>query len=150
TGEGIGALWSTAYLDEAEACDRVLLLNQGKLLFEGIPSDLTQRVEGRVFKLSGAAGRRRAALARVLEEENVVDGVIQGEAIRLVMKDAGDPGDLFSHIGGPDARIAPAAPRFEDAFVDMLGGGPGGRSKLAEATHTRPADVGRSVIESKG
>src|SRR4029079_13964567 len=33
TKEGIGVLWSTAYLDEAEACDHVLLLNQGKLLF---------------------------------------------------------------------------------------------------------------------
>src|SRR5690606_26889845 len=102
------------------------------------------------FKLSGAAGRRRAVLARVLDEKNVVDGVIQGEAIRLVMKNASDPSDVFSPIGGPDARIAPAPPRFEDAFVDMLGGGPGGRSKLAEATQARPADVERPVIEAKG
>src|SRR5688572_33233699 len=61
TSEGIGVLWSTAYLDEAEACDRVLLLNQGKLLFAGVPSELTERVAGRVFKLAGMPGRRRAA-----------------------------------------------------------------------------------------
>ena len=41
TKEGIGVVWSTAYLDEAEACDRVLLLNQGKLLFSGEPTELT-------------------------------------------------------------------------------------------------------------
>ena len=34
-GEGIAVIWSTAYLDEAERCDSVLLLNEGKLLFEG-------------------------------------------------------------------------------------------------------------------
>ena len=35
--EGIGVVWSTAYLDEAEACDRVFLFNRGKLLFTGAP-----------------------------------------------------------------------------------------------------------------
>ncbi|MFN3744999.1 MAG: ATP-binding cassette domain-containing protein [Hyphomicrobiaceae bacterium] len=150
TAEGIGVLWSTAYLDEAEACDRVLLLSQGKLLFAGIPSDLTARVAGRVFKLTGTAGRHRAALARVLDAEGVIDGVIQGEAIRLVMKSGSDPAALISRDDGPEARIAPAPPRFEDAFVDMLGGGPGGRSDLAEKTRARPADDDRPVIEAKG
>ncbi len=149
TAEGIGVLWSTAYLDEAEACDRVLLLNQGKLLFSGAPSELTERVAGRVFKLTGIAGRRRAVLTRVLDEESVVDGVIQGEAIRLVVKSGTKPASLLPDAGG-EARIAPTSPRFEDAFVDMLGGGPGGRSKLAEETRPRPAGNGRPVIEAKG
>ncbi len=150
TSEGIGVLWSTAYLDEAEACDRVLLLNQGKLLFAGIPSELTERVAGRVFKLAGTTGRRRATLARVLDQDNVVDGVIQGEAIRIVMQDRSDPAALLTALGSSDGQIAPTSPRFEDAFVDMLGGGPGGRSKLAEATRARPADSGRPVIEARG
>ena len=150
THEGIGVLWSTAYLDEAEACDRVLLLNQGKLLFSGVPSDLTARVEGRVLKLSGLTGRRRALLARVLEHEDVVDGVIQGEAIRLVLKPDSDPTALFFEESNADARLAPTPPRFEDAFVDMLGGGPGGRSKLAEKTRALAANNGHSVIEAKG
>ena len=150
TSEGIGVLWSTAYLDEAEVCDRVLLLNQGRLLFTGIPSELTERVAGRVFRLAGTAGRRRATLARVLEQDDVVDGVIQGEAIRIVMKDKSDPASLLAAIGSTEAQIAPTSPRFEDAFVDMLGGGPGGRSKLAEETRARPADNARPVIEARG
>ncbi len=150
TTEGIGVLWSTAYLDEAEACDRVLLLNGGKLLFAGLPSDLTERVAGRVYKLTGAAGRRRELLARTLDEGNVVDGVIQGDAIRLVVTAGSDPATLLPADAGPDARMVATAPRFEDAFVDMLGGGPGGRSKLAEATRPRPAGDGRPVIEVRG
>src|SRR5690606_23558172 len=146
--EGIGVLWSTAYLDEAEVCDRVLLLNQGKLLFSGIPSELTGRVAGRVFKLTGIAGRRRAALTRVVDEASVVEGAIQGEAIRIVLKKNADPATLLADAGS--GEVAPTPPRFEDAFVDMLGGGPGGRSKLAEETHSRPAGNGRPVIEAKG
>jgi ABC-2 type transport system ATP-binding protein len=42
-GQGLTVLWSTAYLDEAELCAEVLLLNEGQLLFAGAPSDLTGR-----------------------------------------------------------------------------------------------------------
>ncbi|MBB3309411.1 ABC-2 type transport system ATP-binding protein [Rhizobium sp. BK196] len=147
TQEGIGVLWSTAYLDEAEACDHVLLLNQGKLLFSGKPHDLTGRVEDRVFKVSGVTGRRRQVLAELLQTKGVIDGVIQGDAIRLV---AGK--DESPDIGGAGngAKLTPAPPRFEDAFVDMLRGGPGGRSKLAEAQGP-PSEMGnRPVIEAHG
>lgn len=148
TREGIGVVWSTAYLDEAEKCDRVLLLNEGQLLYEGEPDGLTKRVEGRVFRLTGVEGRRRQVLAAVLDRPGVIDGVIQGTAIRLVAKDANQP-PMPPEEAGPAATIGPAAPRFEDAFVDILGGGPGGRSKLAEARETLPPREG-PVIEARG
>ncbi len=40
--EGITVLWSTAYLNEAEQCDNVILLDEGNLLFQGKPGDLTK------------------------------------------------------------------------------------------------------------
>ncbi|MGK9231043.1 ATP-binding cassette domain-containing protein [Inquilinus limosus] len=147
TREGIGVVWSTAYLDEAERCDRVLLLNEGKLLYEGEPDGLTGQVEGRVFRLSDIEGRRRQVLAAALDRPGVIDGVIQGTAIRLVTKEAAAPSPPEG--AGPAARIDPAAPRFEDAFIDILGGGPGGRSKLAEAREPLPPREG-PVIEARG
>ncbi|RVQ39137.1 ABC transporter ATP-binding protein [Sinorhizobium meliloti] len=146
--EGIGVVWSTAYLEEAEACDHVFLLNQGSLMFSGPPAEMTGRVEDRVFRLSGIRGRRREALARFLEDEGVVDGVIQGEAIRLVMKAGLSPPPLGDTADAVDAAVTP--PRFEDAFVDMLGGGPGGRSRLAETQREFTEDAGRPVIEARG
>ena len=146
TGEGIGVVWSTAYLDEAEACDRVLLLNQGKLLFSGKPKDLTARVEGRVFRVTGLAGRRRQMLGQLLAEDGVIDGVIQGEAVRLVTAAAGQG----QFAGAGNAKVSPARPRFEDAFVDIMGGGPGGRSRLAETQRAFAAEAERPVIEAKG
>jgi ABC-2 type transport system ATP-binding protein len=148
TREGIGVVWSTAYLDEAEACDNVFLLNQGKLLFTGSPSGLTSRVDGRVFKLTGLTGRRRPLLAKMLDQPGVIDGVIQGEAIRLVLA-PGAKSAVAAKIGS-NVRLIPAPPRFEDAFVDMLGGGPGGRSKLADATTRLSAGKGRPVIVADG
>jgi ABC-2 type transport system ATP-binding protein len=145
TKEGVGVVWSTAYLDEAEACDRVLLLNNGKLLFTGHPRDMTGRVDGRVYRLTGVPGRRRQTLAKLLDEDGVVDGVIQGDAIRLVV--AADMKPEFASAAG--ARVSPAPPRFEDAFVDMLGGGPGGRSRLAETRLALMATDEKPVIEAK-
>ncbi|WP_349436775.1 ATP-binding cassette domain-containing protein [Pararhizobium sp. A13] len=147
TKEGIGVVWSTAYLDEAEVCDGVLLLNQGKLMFSGKPADMTARVEDRVFRVSGVSGRKRQVLAKLLEEEGIIDGVIQGEALRIV---AGEGAVPAFRSAGDGAKAAPAPPRFEDAFVDMLGGGPGGRSKLAEAQQTLAATDDRPVIEARG
>ncbi|WP_454814202.1 ATP-binding cassette domain-containing protein [Labrys neptuniae] len=150
THEGIGVVWSTAYLDEAQACDRVLLLNRGKLLFAGVPSELTSKVEGRVFRLGDIEGRRRPALSRALAVPGIVDGVIQGQAIRLVTAAGAGFAEEAARAAGARAKPQPTQPRFEDAFVDLLGGGPGGRSRLAEAARTLPVEEGQPVIEARG
>ncbi len=134
--EGVAVLWSTAYLDEAERCDEVILLNEGRLLFDGPPEELTRRVAGRVFHLSGLGTARRRRLAELLDSPAVVDGVVQGRNLRIVLRDR--PEDeaetrlIFGGENGDAPEYRPVAPRFEDAFVDVLGGGPGGRSRLAE------------------
>ena len=119
--EGIGVLWSTAYLDEAELCSQVILLEEGKTLFSGPPKQLTERVGSRTFSLAVHDGRRKI-LARALQHDSVIDGVVQGETIRLVLR----PGDRRfepASIGaGANGELRPVKPRFEDAFVDVLGG----------------------------
>lgn len=131
--EGISVVWSTAYLDEAERCDSVLLLNNGSLLYSGSPKDLTKRVEGRTFKLSNFGGSRRAALVNVLRQPNVLDGVIQGDDIRIVVRDKDITKLKKAEIdSNPEIKMSAIKPRFEDAFIDILGGGPGGYSKLAD------------------
>jgi len=132
TGEGMAVIWATAYLDEAERCEAVLLLNEGKLAFEGVPGELTQRLSGRSFKLHGAQGDRRELLSAALDLPSVCDGVIQGEAVRVVLRENADRAALEELAQHSGAKIEPVAPRFEDAFVDLLGGSHGGKSALAE------------------
>ncbi len=133
----VQVLWSTAYLDEAERCNTVILLNEGALLYEGSPNKLTERVKNRVFKLTNIQGNRRSLLFEVLQQKNVLDGVIQGKDIRIVMAQSGQPKISSKSL---TFDIENAAPRFEDAFIDILGGGPGGTSELAE---------NRGIIEEK-
>lgn len=84
--EGMAVLWSTAYLDEAEKCDSVILLNEGKKLYDGDPQGLLARVENRVYQVSGVeATQRRSALIHLLQQPQVMDGIIQGSNIRLVL-----------------------------------------------------------------
>jgi len=133
--EGISVVWSTAYLDEAEKCDTVLLLNEGKLLYHGAPQELCQRVAGRTFKIKNITGNRRQLLVKVLDQENIIDATIQGSDIRFVTKTVSDsPIDLKALDASNVLTVEPVNPRFEDAFIDILGGGPGGESLLAEKT----------------
>jgi ABC-2 type transport system ATP-binding protein len=131
--EGITVLWSTAYLDEAERTDSVLLLDDGKLLYNGPPKDLCQRVEGRTFKIENIQGSRRLVLEQALRQPNVIDGVIQGNSVRIVVKKPiSPPIELDRLEKDGKLQLVPASPRFEDAFIDILGGGPGGYSALSE------------------
>ncbi|MCA6600121.1 MAG: ABC transporter ATP-binding protein, partial [Pseudanabaena sp. M57BS1SP1A06MG] len=147
--EGVSVVWSTAYLDEAERCDTVLLLNEGKMLFSGAPSELTQRVDGRTFKIKHITGRKRIVLVKALEEPHVIDGVIQGSDVRVVLDSKNFDLNLQQLDAGPDVEIEKTAPRFEDAFIDILGGGPGGYSELASITPTVKAQE-TPVVEAIG
>jgi ABC-2 type transport system ATP-binding protein len=155
-GEGIAVVWSTAYLDEAERCSHVLLLNEGELLFQGPPAELTARVEGRVIRVTGVEAGRRRLLTKALETPQIMDGVIQGRAIRLVYRDkalAAGSGHGKSAFGESfaGAEFETAPPRFEDAFVDILGGAGGGQSKLAARTPRIVCNgANENVIEAVG
>jgi ABC-2 type transport system ATP-binding protein len=143
-GEGTSVLVSTAYLDEAERCDEVLLLHDGEAMVQGRPAELAASIRGRSFTVRAGALRRRLqeALAR---QAGVVDALIQGDDVRFVTDGAALPdlGALGAEFAG--LRAVPAPPRFEDAFVALLherGARPGaaGSGAAPAAAPDRPAD----------
>jgi ABC-2 type transport system ATP-binding protein len=131
TSEGMAVVWSTAYLDEAERCAGVLLLNEGRIEYAGPPRELTASLKHRSFRLLEPQQDRRLVLSRALNLKSVCDGVIQGDAVRIVLRKDAARDEIDALAGAVGAHVAAVAPRFEDAFVDMLGGGPGGTSLLA-------------------
>ncbi len=144
--DGIGVLWSTAYLDEVELCDAVILLHEGKKIYDGPPKELTDRVRSRTFQLRVSQNRRKV-LAEALQLSEVVDGVVQGENIRLVLKEGSSQNAIARFAD--DRQIRSVTPRFEDAFVDILGGLPKEESLVAGTMPHRQHDGG-SVIDSNG
>lgn len=138
-GEGMAVVWATAYLDEAERCDEVLLLKEGEVAYNGPPEELTERLQGRSQLVSGLAGNRREFLTQALDLEAVRDGVIQGGSVRLVLAPESGPQAIAPLVQAAQGRVAPTPPRFEDAFIDLLGGNPSGRSAIAEQMTPFPA-----------
>jgi ABC-2 type transport system ATP-binding protein len=122
--ENTTALWSTAYLDEAEELDRVVLLDRGRVIFDGTPQDATKRVEGRVFMFTGIGSQKRTFAFEILKERGVLDAVIVGQSVKALVDDLSAIGAL----GSAESKfygIAPPIgipPRFEDACIDILGG----------------------------
>jgi ABC-2 type transport system ATP-binding protein len=144
--DGMAVVWSTAYLDEADRCDSVLMLDDGRIEFDGPPGDLTKRVVGRSHRLVGIARDRRGVLAEALDLDIVRDGVIEGDAIRVVLNDGAQSEPVRELAARHGGRLEPAVSRFEDAFIDLLGGGPGGRSAIAEKMGA--VDLGTDIAVS--
>lgn len=145
TGEGVAVVWATAYLDEAERCDTVLLMNKGGVLHDGPPGDLTARLDRRTFRIVSPPGDRRRLLARALDLPSVRDGAIEGLSLRLVLNKSASSAEAQALADKVGAAFSRAPPRFEDAFVDLLGGGPGGRSVIADRIAPMPPRGGAAV-----
>lgn len=144
--EGMAVVWSTAYLDEAEACDHVVLLDEGKVLFSGPPAALHDRVRDRVYVMDGFDGPARVALRRARRDRATVDGVVQGRRVRLVARPGEVPAPASHGVTGP-VELRATSPRFEDGFVDLLGRDVPAESRLAEVVTGRARD-GAVVIET--
>ncbi|MBV9344474.1 MAG: ABC transporter ATP-binding protein [Gammaproteobacteria bacterium] len=141
--QGVTVLWSTAYLEEAERCAHIWLLDAGRLLYAGAPQELSQRVAGRVFRRPVAAGTARRAADAELERPGVLDAVIQGASVRVVARAV------------PVAQFAPpayqaVAPRLEDAYVELLGGARKGASALAQGWPSRAPERGSVLVRARG
>jgi len=147
-GEGNSVVWSTAYLDEAEACDDVILLSEGRVLFSGPPRDLHARVQDRVFLLRDDSASPRVTLRKARRDPASLDGVVQGRSVRLIAR-AGATLHPEEHGIASDARLETTSPRFEDGFIDLLGGVSGAESALAEAMTSPPRGDG-VAIETRG
>ncbi|MCS2172152.1 ATP-binding cassette domain-containing protein [Scandinavium sp. TWS1a] len=148
-GDGMLILWSTSYLDEAEQCRDVLLMNEGELLYQGEPKALTDTMRGRSFLMNSPAENNRKLLQRALKLPQVSDGMIQGRSVRVILTKDANADVIRSTDGMPEIEIIATTPRFEDAFIDLLGGAGTSESPLAAILHTVDGTPGETVIEAK-
>jgi len=139
-GEGLTVLLSTSYLNEAERCEHVVVLHQGKVLSHGPPGEVRTLAEGRTFvAVPSAHETARGLQSRLLDDPAVLDAVPEGGRVRFVRAGAeqrdsdgaeerglrgpvdrnlpGVEGHDFRGAKG-DSTAVPA--RFEDGFMVLL------------------------------
>lgn len=137
---GTSVLVSTAYLEEAERCDRVLLLHEGRLLDQGEPTLFRERLQGRTYSLPFEGAGRRDLQERLGGVPGVMDAVIQGDQVRLLLAADARIDDVQAATEVP---IRAVPPRFEDAFVDLLVAGHNARPTIHLQTPP-PADAAQA------
>lgn len=142
-GAGTTVLMSTAYFDEAERCDAIVLLHEGKVLRQGNLQSFTDPLRGRCFLVRHAEIRRRALRESLQQRPGVRDARIVADGIRV--------------LTGPDAvtpaageQWEPIAPTFEDAFVELLGSGTTAAVGTAPARATTDGQATEAVVEVDG
>ena len=117
-------LWSTAYLDEAENLDHVILLNEGKIIFQGNPKEAIDKVRNRVFIFQKVTEQKRKFSSKLMKQNGVIDSVISGQNVKFIT-DGIDVDNVYESIQkefGDAKRPVAITPIFEDACVDILGG----------------------------
>lgn len=118
--DDIAVVWSTSYLDEAQNCDEVILLNEGNCLYQGTPQNLKENMKDRVFLISGIFLQKRETLTKILEQDEILDAVLVGSRIRINLKKNTTLSKEFIYKLGEDVKIEAIEPIFEDCFVDIL------------------------------
>ena len=111
---GVSVLVSTAYLDEAERCDDVVLLDAGGLLAQGAPGAMAAELAGRCLAVRHATLDRRALQQQLLAAPGIADARLEGTGVRALLAAGAAAPDLNG------ASWQAIAPEFADVFVDRL------------------------------
>ena len=112
---------STSYLDEADRCDEVTLLFEGKTLAYGSPESIRRRTNGMGYLAKPAsADTPRSLQARLLTASGIIDAVPQGGTVRFIHGSLTEEQNAFmlSLLNG--AEISKVTANLEDSFMMLL------------------------------
>jgi len=125
---GLTIVVSTPYMDEANRCDRIALMQNGRVLATDAPAAVAASFDKTLLAVR-SSDRYRALLA--LRDYPHAYGVYPfGEALHLADDRAGidaaraaSDAALFLHEQGfADARVEPTSPTIEDVFISRMSG----------------------------
>jgi ABC-2 type transport system ATP-binding protein len=115
---GMTVLVTTHYMDEAEQCDRLAFILNGRIIAEGAPYDLKAGLRGRILEVAAPAGVDPfEELSRLRGAAPLEDAYLVGRRLRVVARPGQEApaGRLVERLGPP----APAEPSLEDVFVSL-------------------------------
>ena len=119
---GTTVILSTAYMDEADRCDRVALLHDGRVIALDTPEALQRTLEGKVYRLSTSEPRRACFL--IAEHPGVRHAALFGNTIHVSIdrweRDWPSVRSLLESRGVTIHSHNPSEPTMEDVFIDIV------------------------------
>jgi ABC-2 type transport system ATP-binding protein len=119
---GTTVILSTAYMDEAERCDRVALLHEGRVVAIDTPEALQHQLRGKVYQLLTSDPRRARDL--IAEYPGVRNAALFGETIHVsIERWERDWPAIEELLGSRNVTIhshGPSDPTMEDVFIDLV------------------------------
>jgi ABC-2 type transport system ATP-binding protein len=118
--DGVTVLMTTHLMDEADRCDRVCVMDAGKLVAEGSPAALKERVGGDVITLSS---REPETVKKVLREKlSIEPDTIDGPVVRFERARGHElvPAVIEALPGLVDS-VSVGKPTLEDVFIRVTG-----------------------------
>lgn len=115
---GTTILVSTHYMDEAERCHRLAILDQGVLVANGTPDELTAELAGRTLAVQAQQPRR--AQQALVPVPGVLSVAQIGNTLRVLTAENGDAAQRVEaalRAAGLQAEVVPSDPNLEDVFV---------------------------------
>ena len=118
--EKITILVSTAYMDEAELCQKVIVMHKSQVLAVGTPKELCLKAENRCFIVQPPAEMpSRILQTKLLDyKESIIDAVPEGGAVRFIIRSK-KAFDNIKKIDG-NLEIQKVDSRLEDGFMTLL------------------------------
>lgn len=118
--QGITILVSTSYMDEAERCGQIALMNKGRILDVNTPARLIEGMDKNLYNASAADMYPLLKALRALPD--VEDCYTFGATLHVVARDNFNPDAAVAQLrrdGLADARIYPARGNIEDLFIKL-------------------------------
>jgi len=119
---GSAVLVSTPYMDEAMRFNRVVFMNHGRALTQGVPRDLIGHLNGRILEL--AADPQMDARQIAIDDPDVEDVHTFGEYVHLRVRSADGPltriPQRLTEAGITLHHLHSVMPTLEDVFIQLL------------------------------
>ncbi len=118
--EQLSVIISTAYMDEAERCDQVFVMYQGRILQQGTPLEITSLVQGLTWQIKPPAQMKSRVLqAHLLEQtQDIIDAVPKGDLVRFISFEPNI--EKIKHIFPENTQAVSREAELEDAFMMLL------------------------------
>src|SRR5438128_122050 len=117
--EGITIFMTTHYMDEAEYCDRIAIIDMGRIAALGTPDELKAGVGGDVITI--ATADNTAAAAEIGHRFNLTPAVDNG-TLRLEVSDgAAFVPRLVRELSMPVTAVTLRRPSLDDVFLKLTG-----------------------------